>query len=269
MNLYNGTIEIITNIVLGENNNKLLYRGWSGLNEYCQNSKIPELMLYEYGCSRFQFVNTTLKKINNSTKIEKAILHLLDRQYFLSDNTKVEDTLNALNDILNNNDYKIVGSNWNYKIIKINETQIKPHHLAEEFEYLQEFIQGAWKHLDGGDYWEVITNSRTIIEITLKEICKRFALEYIDKDIIKAFKIVKDYFKMDAKNQDYPDYIKSLITNNSGIINNIANARNENSTSHAPRYKPKKHHAKFVLECAISLSNFLISIMELKENKNL
>lgn len=116
--------------------------------------------------------------------------------------------------------------------------------------------------MEENKYWKVITTARTIVEITLNEICKTFNLKYIDKDIIKALNIVKEHFKMDATNKEYPDYIKGLISAISTIVNNIANARNDVSSSHAPNYKPKKHHAKFILESAIALSNFLISIKE-------
>ena len=70
---------------------------------------------------------------------------------------------------------------------------------------------------------------------------------------------------MDAGDSKYPDYIKGLITNTANLVNNIAEARNKNSSSHAPEYKPKKHHAQFCLEQAISLMNFIISVDESKK----
>ena len=68
---------------------------------------------------------------------------------------------------------------------------------------------------------------------------------------------------MDRNSNNYPECIKGLISASVAIVNNIANARNIMSTAHAPKYKPKKHHAQFVLEQSISLMNFITAISEL------
>ena len=160
-----------------------------------------------------------------------------------------------VNDIKNDDNAFLLNEFCDSNLIKI-------HEKARDFEHLKEFQDEAYKEIEEGKYWEVITKSRTIIEITLKEISNRFNLNYEGKDIVRDLNTVKTFFKMDAKNSHYPDYIKGLITATSNIVNNIAEARNKDSSSHAPRYKPKKHHAKFILESAISLSNFLIGVME-------
>ena len=143
--------------------------------------------------------------------------------------------------------------------------QIKNHERIRDFKFLQDFINDANEHYQNGKYWPVITNARTILEITFEEICKRRSLTFNDKSIITTFKNIRKYFGMDAKNIEYPDYIKCLISNTVTLVNSIAEVRNKASSSHAPKYKPKKHHAKFYLEQSLSLMNFIISVDESKK----
>ena len=136
---------------------------------------------------------------------------------------------------------------------------------VETYEHLPDFIKQAQEDLANERYWDVITKARTILEITFKDVCKRHSLDFDDKNINTTFTNIRKYFGMDAKDSKYPDYIKGLITNTANLVNNIAEARNKNSSSHAPQYKPKKHHAQFCLEQAISLMNFIISVDESKK----
>lgn len=147
--------------------------------------------------------------------------------------------------------------------LKSNSNTIASHDSVNTYEHLSDFIKQAWDDLSNERYWEVITKSRTIIEITFKEICKRHTLAF-ENDINKTFTNIRKHFGMDAKNNEYPDYIKGLITFTANLVNNIAEARNKNSSSHAPEYKPKKHHAQLCLEQSISLMNFIISADEVR-----
>lgn len=148
--------------------------------------------------------------------------------------------------------------------LKSNSNTIPNHDSINTYEHLPDFIKQAWDDLSSERYWDVITKSRTIIEITFKEICKRHTLGF-ENDINKTFTNIRKHFGMDAKNNEYPDYIKGLITSTANLVNNIAEARNKNSSSHAPQYKPKKHHAQLCLEQSISLMNFIISVDESKK----
>jgi hypothetical protein len=279
MKLYSETLKIISDIILRNKGNKdKVFKFFNEIE-----------IAYEYGefsYSKFNTILDVLNKYNGKDDLRKIILHILKKEYFfdgkkfLLNNEEevlldwlgteqkhisygVEDVKKELNLTLKVNGYEIIGSNWNYKIINIEEKAVQPHEKVKDFEHLPEFIEEGGKHLNEGRYWDCITNARTIIEITLKEICLRFNLRYND-DIIKSLNVVKEFFGMNAGNKDYPDYIKGMITAISGMVNNISQARNESSSAHAPEYIPKKHHAKFILETAVSLTNFLISIMELK-----
>jgi hypothetical protein len=195
----------------------------------------------DYGTSKAKKVKSFLDKEVNDTVIK--FLQQLNEEKLCNDK-EINDVIIFLKD---------------FEKGKI----IQPHEKVKDFKHLSEFIEEGGKHLNEGRYWDCITNAKTIIEITLKEICSRFNLRYND-DIIKSLNVVKDFFGMNAGNKDYPDYIKGMITAISGMVNNISQARNESSSAHAPEYVPKKHHAKFILETAVSLTTFLISVMELK-----
>ena len=129
----------------------------------------------------------------------------------------------------------------------------------EYYKHLTKFIAKAQKHLNDGDYWEVITASRTILEITFKEIYTKKQIDYNEKNIINTYKNIKKCFQMDSLKKEYPDFIKNLINNTAQIVQNIEEARNKSSSSHAPIYK-LKHHTQFILDQSISTIDFMISV---------
>lgn len=150
--------------------------------------------------------------------------------------------------------------------LKNSPISITNHDNINDYQHLPYFIKGAWEDLSNERYWEVITKARTILEITFKEICIKCNLNFDDKNINTTFTRIRKHFGMDAKSENYPDYIKGLINHSTTLVNSIAEARNKNSSAHAPEYTPIKHHAQFCLEQSISLMNFIISIYEYKSN---
>ena len=87
------------------------------------------------------------------------------------------------------------------------------------------------------------------------------------KSLFRMFEIIIDYGTRHNVTLDGLIKLneKGLISNTANLVNNIAKARDKNSSSHAPEYKPKKHHAQFCLEQSMSLMNFIISVDESKK----
>jgi hypothetical protein len=261
MKLYPQSINFIVDIIIGYcGENKLVQRGWAGISQFCHNVGFME---YSHGMSRAPFLKQELNKINGTNELDKIILHLLDKEHFAHNALNPNDTVIALNKILEKNNYKIIGNNFAYRLatLTINQTICITENI-EDFEHLSDFINQAQEDLQNQRYWDVIGKARTILEITFKEICRRHNLVF-ENDINKTFTNIRKYYEMDPKNNQYPDYIKGLITSTANLVNNIAEARNKSSSSHVPEYKPKKHHAQFCLEQSISLMNFIISVDEI------
>jgi hypothetical protein len=197
-----------------------------------------------------------LVKLNEANKIYEFILEIVS-----------DENLECLNQKVLSQDRQIVNDGNKFSIQNL-ITMPQPHKNIENYENLEEFIKTANKNLKDGDYWEVITKARTILETTFKEICTQYNLDFDSNNIVKTFGNIRMHFKMDSSNKDFPNHIKGLIANTITLVQNITEARNKSSSSHAPEYKPKKHHAQFCLEQAISLMNFIIGVDEWTHNKN-
>lgn len=182
----------------------------------------------------------------------------------------VANLLDALCDLMKSKDYKEESYQNIKKIaqsLKSQKSTIQSHNNIQDYKNLEIFIKKANEDLLNGRYWEVITKAKTMLDITFKEVCRIHSLEFQKKDTNKTFTNIRKHFGMDAKDNKYPDYIKGLISNTANLVNNIAEARNKESTSHPPEYEPKKHHAQLCLEQSISLVNFIISVNEYKKQK--
>jgi hypothetical protein len=236
-------------------------------------NRLFDFMNYKSGTSSHYNASESRDLINAISLIEDVQYNIKDSGFEISVN---KDYLNKINEVkpflcgsggsgIPNNFSRIILIKYD-PIFILRDIKITPiHKNIETYEHFPDFIKQAQEDLSNERYWDVITKARTILEITFKEVCKRHSLDFDDKNINATFTNIRKHFGMDAKDSKYPDYIKGLITNTANLVNNIAEARNKNSSSHAPQYKPKKHHAQFCLEQSVSLMNFIISVDESKK----
>lgn len=135
-------------------------------------------------------------------------------------------------------------------------------------EFVKRQIEKCNSKLKEADYDGAITNARSLVEGILGEIYQKCTGEILKAtgDLLKDYKKIKDLLNL-SEEQYSQEGIKSIIRSFNGIIQNIDTLSNRMGDRHRPLIKPARHHAKLVVDSAISISDFLFSSMEYQYNR--
>ena len=133
--------------------------------------------------------------------------------------------------------------------------------------YIFELSQQALKCIDDNDLYSAITKSRTMIEEAL---C--FAIEKQKQvpsekgDVVQLYAQFKPLYNMHS-DKTMDRRINNLLSGINKIIESISEMRNKNSDSHgvgSKRISIKKHHALLFVNSAMTITNFILAVVENK-----
>lgn len=153
---------------------------------------------------------------------------------------------------------------YSTSIIEISIPSIK----KSENKYILELSQQALKCIDDNDLYSAITKSRTMIEEAL---C--FAIEKQKQvpsekgDVVQLYAQFKPLYNMHS-DKTMDRRINNLLSGINKIIESISEMRNKNSDSHgvgSKRISIKKHHALLFVNSAMTITNFILALVENKE----
>ena len=135
-------------------------------------------------------------------------------------------------------------------------------------EFVKRQIEKCNSKLKDADYDGAITNARSLVEGILGEIYQKCTGEILEEtgDLLKDYKKVKDLLNLSEK-QYIQESIKGIIRSFYGIIQSIDTLSNRMGDRHRPLIKPERHHAKLVVDSAVTISDFLFSSMEYQSNR--
>ena len=159
--------------------------------------------------------------------------------------------------------YNLVSTAGDAKIISAEVKRINVDYvnrLSEEIHYA----------IACNDYESAISKSRTLLEEIMIYGLEQKKIETCSKgNIIKLYGEFKTVYKM-KQDGNLDKNINNLISGLNKIVESICNIRDFGSDSHgkgSKRYKIEKHHALLVANSSITLSNFLITIIEKNNNE--
>ena len=134
--------------------------------------------------------------------------------------------------------------------------------------YILEQLSKCKKKLLDGDYDGAITNSRTLVETVLADIYFKCTKNKLDKtgDLLKDYKKIKELLNLTEEKYSN-ESIKGIIRSFNGIINNLDSLSNIMGDRHRRRVKPEEHHARLVVNSAITISDFLYSSMSYQSSR--
>ena len=124
--------------------------------------------------------------------------------------------------------------------------------------------------MNSGDFDGAITNARTLIEEILLLIEKRIkgTRQLYDGDLPKLYKRVSKQMNMypddPATSGSFIEILRGYIS----IVHGLAGLSNNIADRHATAIHPKKHHAKFVVNSAMILTEFLLESFEYQSNRS-
>lgn len=224
--------------------------------EYCiKNEKVSDLLLYIFDKKQFK----EKFKGMSFTEIEKNYKAI------------VEEIIDKINGCLYLSDKKLVRIGNNFFIEERNKMVSLPTEKIKivDSEYIKNIHSQALKCISENDFDSVVTKSRTLLEEVYCYGIEQKGEEITEKgNINKLYRKIRELYDMNTeKNLD--NRIKKLLSGLNSIVDAIAEIRNNNSDAHGVgknRIKISEHHANLVLNSATTLAEFILSVIENKNN---
>lgn len=142
---------------------------------------------------------------------------------------------------------------------------IKPESLSKlNHSYISEQISKAKRKILNDDFDGAITNARTLIEAVQIELIGQSENELKDYegDLNKLFQQTKKTFNLDPSRKDITDSLKQTLAGLNSLIIGLAAISNRMGDRHKRLYRPSKHHAKLVVNSAMTFCEFLVDSHE-------
>ena len=234
------------------------YKGYSrkqymkDIIEYCINKeKISDLF------------NELIKKSNFKYLTENNFLYRGDSnsQYY----ELVQDFYMRINEMLNFDDAYLVHNGTTWYVKKFDE-DIKIEVSKEDInlEFIKKEYDKALKDLNENNYQHAITLCRSLLEDVFIKLLNNKSIEFKQNGEIKNYyKLVKENYNLKT-GSDIDKSINELFTGLESVINAITELRNKASDSHAfqnKNYDLREYHIKLMINASVSISEFLIELM--------
>jgi len=202
--------------------------------------------------------------LNGSPVLRNVILKALDPREFTRYELGAEGAALKLNECLKFDGYEVVKDGLSFRVHELNSGRAKLEARVEAPDELtqlniDENIRKCEEKFSKADYSGVITNSRSLVEAVLIAIEKDLdsAAPDYDGDLIKLYKRVQKLLNLDPGRKDIADSLKQVLSGLTSVVNGLASARNKMGDAHATSYRPGRHHAKLVMNSAVTLVDFL------------
>jgi hypothetical protein len=262
MKISERTIKRLAQIITGDNGMSP-YRSGPNLvsffNEFGTNHR------YGQGFpSRWAFTEDCIRHFNGTPKLKTIILSALDPRDFMGPRSfDLQNAVTYLNEFLRFDEFEIVPHGKAYDVIDrthgeiLVDVKLEPSHLSHAF--IVEQIDKCRTKINQGDYDGAITNARSLVEAVLSALETEFDSnppDY-DGDLSKLYKRVQKHLNLSPENPKISGSLKQTLTGFISIIGGLTSLSNKMGDRHVREYKPAMHHARLVVNAAMTFSNFI------------
>ncbi|EKE22219.1 MAG: hypothetical protein ACD_7C00020G0027 [uncultured bacterium] len=223
------------------------------------------------------FDDSSLKIMDSSDDIFIKFICEMLHPLVRDDKKEVNEILDIFNKNLKIDGYNVIAEKYISGRPIFNA--VKESNCAIEIEnrdkigrkFIVEQLDKCDKKIREKDYDGAITNARSLVEdVITKDIYKQITGEELKTkgDLVKDYNEMRTMLNL-ATRKDIDDSFKQITSGVASIINGIASIRNKMSDGHSREEKPLKHHAKFIVNSAKMVVEFLYDVMDYqKKRKN-
>lgn len=216
--------------------------------------------------SRWDVTEDRLRELNGKPGLQVIIEEGLDPQHFFDTEFTPAAAADHLNRYLARDGYEVRMRGERHRVHVSRNSLVVTSALgravkADSMEFVREQIEKCESKLGAQDNDGAITNARSMLEAVLCEIERQRdeAAPAYDGDLPRLYKRVQKLLALDPARSDIPDSIKQILTGLTAIVNGIAAARNKMADAHVRTYKPAAHHARVVVNAAMTIAEFVVS----------
>ena len=221
--------------------------------------------------SRWVYAADKIKQANDSPRLQKILEGFLDPRRFVGKEHLIEESVKELNDLLIHDGYSVQKVGLSYKIAFIQGGFIQAETATElGHDFISEQITKCNEKIVSADYNGAITNARTLVEAVLIHVIEEIEKDAVKNDgnVVNLWNRAKKALKIDIKKEDAPDFVFQTLSGLDTSLNGLAALSNNAGDRHANKFNTKRHHAKLAVNLAMTLSDFLIDILNDKKTSN-
>ena len=211
--------------------------------------------------SRWKYTEDKIREFNDTSELKEIIETFVDPRNFVFTKWDVEVAVKELNKLLVLDGYEFREVKNHFFVYNTNTILVDAISTKKlNNDYIGEQINKCKKKMEEGDYHGAITNARTLIEAIMIEIIEKHTGKEIinDGDIMKLFKQLKKALNLETNPEKHPQFIIQILSGLSSIVSGLSGISNNMGDRHATKYTASKHHAKIAVNCALTLSDFLL-----------
>ena len=224
--------------------------------------------------SRWKYAEEKIRELNQTDNLASLICEVFDPREYLDSQFDVNEAIDYINKRINYDGYEIFLSNGFAKIRQLDGDIVEfisPYQNSEDenFRFIEEQIAKSEDKILKEDYDGAITNARSLVEAVLTDIESSFdseASDY-DGDLLKLYKRVQIHLNLDPANSNINNSLKQTLSGLISILNGIASVSNKMGDRHVRTYKPFKHHAILVVNCARTFCKFMYDTKQYQESR--
>ncbi|SFB43280.1 abortive infection family protein [Clostridium frigidicarnis] len=197
------------------------------------------------------YAEQKIREIVSNGRVVDLINELLAPIKYVDCDKSVEEILKYVNNVLNTEGYNIIPSSipGKYQLLSTqnNTIVVKKEELKIlSSEFLIEQVEKCNKKIAEEDLYGAITNARSMVEEVLLAIEEELCGVRGENtgDMAALYKRVAKLINFDAGKQGLITPLRQILSGLNNIVIGVASLRTKASDSHAPEYKPEKHHAR-------------------------
>lgn len=224
--------------------------------------------------SRWQYAEEKIRELNQTDNLASLICEVFDPREYMDSQFDVNEAIDCINKRIYYDGYEIFLSNGFAKIRQLDGDIVEfisPYQNSEDenFKFIEEQIAKSEDKILKEDYDGAITNARSLVEAVLTDVENSFdskAPNY-DGDLLKLYKRVQNHLNLDPANSNINNSLKQTLSGLISILNGIASVSNKMGDRHVRTYKPFKHHAILVVNCARTFCKFMYDTKQYQESR--
>lgn len=214
--------------------------------------------------SRWIYSSEKIASSNGTDRLRTILENFVDPRRFGGDEVLVDKIAEQINSLIKYDGFALIKNGNQYEVADVQGNFIKPvTSKAIGHEFIAEQIEKCQQKIATEDFNGAITNSRTLVEAILIHVIESIEKQEVKNDgnVINLWTRAKKALKIDLKKDEIPDFVFQIISGLDTSINGLAGLSNNAGDRHANKFNTKRHHAKLSVNLAMTLSDFLVDIM--------
>jgi len=218
--------------------------------------------------SRWAYAAEKIALSNGTSRLQTIIEEFVDPRRYGGNEELVLTIVHDINALIKYDGLELSKNGAYFRIKDTAGNFIEPKAAAEMgHEFINEQIAKCRQKISDSDFSGAITNARTLVEAVLIHIIEQIGQKEIKNDgnISNLWTKAKKCLKIELKKEDFPDFVFQIISGLDTSLGGLSALSNNAGDRHANKFNTEKHHAKLAVNLALTISDFLIEVLNRKK----